>query len=120
MSAAKSKGTSFETAVAGYLSTATGAEIVRRALTGKNDRGDLHGLRSAFGDRIVAELKNHNRLNLSGWIDEAETERGNDDARIAVVIHKRRGRGAARMGEQYVSMTLADFTRLIHPGGSDD
>lgn len=115
MSAAKQRGTSFETAVAGYLSAETGAEIVRRAQTGARDRGDLHGLKSAFGDRIVAELKNHNRLNLSGWIDEAAIEAGNDDAQIAVVIHKRRGRGATRMGEQYVSMTLADFTRLISP-----
>ena len=74
MSRATQKGTMFETAVAAYMSDWLGVEVVRRARSGAKDRGDLHGLKTRDGRRIVAELKNHARLDLAGWVQEAETE----------------------------------------------
>ena len=38
-------------------------------------------------------------------------ERGNDDALVGVVAHKRHGVGAP--GEQFVTMTLRDFVALL-------
>jgi hypothetical protein len=91
--------------------------IDRRVKTGNKDRGDIAGLRSAFGERIVAEVKDTARLTLGTWMNEVETEKRNDDAPIGVVIHKRVGFGALRIGGSYVTMTYDDFLRLI--GGPD-
>jgi hypothetical protein len=86
--------------------------IERRARTGAKDEGDIAGVTCHAGP-VVIEAKNVARMNLSGWVDEAEVERGNADAAIGVVIHKRLGRGRERMGEQYVTLTLHDFTVLL-------
>jgi hypothetical protein len=51
------------------------------------------------------------RLDLAGWVTEAETERGNLDAIAGVVIHKRRGKGQAL--DQYVTLTVRDFIALL-------
>lgn len=51
-------------------------------------------------------------MSLSAWITEAETERGNDDAGVGLVVHKRRGKSLA--SEQYVTLTLADLVSLIN------
>lgn len=50
-------------------------------------------------------------MNLGGWIQEAEIERGNDDADVALVVHKRRGVGDP--GDQYVTLTLRDLVTLL-------
>lgn len=108
-----------ETWSAEYLAvTLKDDRIERRARNGNKDRGDLSGLRTPLGERIVAEVKNVTKLNLSGWVREAEVERGNDDAAVGVVIHKRVGKARAQMGEQFVTMTLRDFTVLL--GGTPD
>lgn len=44
MSASKRKGTSFETAVVGYLRDEHGLPVERRALRGTRDCGDITGL----------------------------------------------------------------------------
>lgn len=107
---AKKAGTAFESLVVGYLAKHYDDVIERRAKTGGKDRGDVSGFRFA-GRRIVAEVKNVSRLNLSGWINEAEVERGNDDAAVGLVIHKRHGVGDA--GDQYVTLTLRDLIALL-------
>ncbi|MFV0432831.1 MAG: hypothetical protein ACK5LO_02440 [Leucobacter sp.] len=89
--------------------------IERRRQAGAKDRGDIAGLRTPFGGRIVAEVKNAAKLALGAWLREAEIERGNDDAEVGVVIHKRHGKAAAE--HQIVSMTLRDFAVLI--GGKE-
>ena len=111
----KQKGTVMETAVMNYLRDAfSDAErtIRRGALHGKNDEGDIHGL-THRGERIVVEVKNRRRLELSDWLEQAERERGNADAAYGVVVFHRNGIGLSRMGEQGVLMTLDTFTRLI-------
>lgn len=105
------KGTAFERLIADHLAhTLDDDRIDRRVRHGAKDRGDLAGLR-AGPLKIVAELKNQNRLSLAEWVDEAVLEMGNDDADIAVVVHKRRGRG--NPADQYVTMRVTDFVALL-------
>ena len=108
---AKKAGTAFETLVVGYLRNVLHDErIERRAKSGAKDRGDVSGL-IHMGGRIVVECKNTTRTNLAGWATEAEVERGNDDAVAGIVVHKRHGKG--QPGEQWVTMTLADFASIL-------
>lgn len=106
---AKQAGTRFETTVAAYLNTHVDDRIERRRLSGARDRGDLTGWRYA-GQRICAELKDCARTSLGPWVNEVEVERGNDDAGVGLVIHKRHGRGDP--GDQFVTMTLRDLVAL--------
>lgn len=107
---AKKAGTAFESLIVAYLATHIDDRIERRRLSGSKDRGDVSGWRFA-GQRIVAEAKNVTKLNLGGWIGEAEIQRLNDDAGVGLVIHKRFGKGEA--GDQLVTMTLRDLVSLL-------
>lgn len=107
---AKAAGSRFERSIADWLALHIDDRIDRRVKTGAKDRGDLAGWRYS-GRRIVAELKDVARMNLGGWVQEAEIERGNDDADVALVIHKRRG--IADPGGQYVTLTLRDLVTLL-------
>lgn len=108
---AKKAGATFERAVADHLATALNDDrIDRRVKTGAKDRGDIAGLRH-MGQRLVVEVKNVTRTDLSGWVREAELERGNDDALAGVVVHKRHGVGA--LGDQYVTMRLDGLVALL-------
>lgn len=109
---AKAAGSRFEREVADYLAARVDDRIDRRVKTGARDRGDIAGVR-AHGERIVIECKNTTRINLAGWASEARTEAENDGAAIGVVVHKRHGNG--KPGEQWVTMTLADFAWLLNP-----
>lgn len=115
-STAKKAGASFERLVADFLAATVDDRIDRRVKTGNKDRGDIGGVRTIRGGRVVVEVKNVSRDNLPLWIREAEIERGNDDAVIGVVVHKRHG--SAKPEDQYVSMTLATFALLLE-GGPD-
>ena len=121
---AKTAGTKFERAIADYLNkTISGALMLgdiwidRRVKTGSKDRGDIggvrrcEGLRPAETQRVVIECKDTATLRLPEWTREAEIERGNDDALVGVVVHKRRG--TANPAEQWVSMTVADLVALL-------
>jgi hypothetical protein len=107
---AKKAGSSFERLIADHLAATVDDRIDRRVKTGNQDRGDIGGLRH-MGGRVVIECKNTAKINLAGWAAEAEIERGNDDANAAVIIHKRHGKAAP--GDQWVTMTLQDFTALL-------
>lgn len=111
---AKKAGTHMETLVVDYLASALDDDrIERRAKNGAKDRGDIGGVRCVSG-RVVIECKNTTKLELGVWAAETEIERGNDDAAVGVIAHKRHGKGQAR--DQWVTMTLADFAVLL--GGS--
>lgn len=108
---AKAAGTRFERSVADYLATVLDDDRVdRRVKTGNKDRGDIAGIR-AHGRRVVLEVKDVARLDLSGWVREAQVEAGNDDALVGLVVHKRRG--TANPAEQYVTCTLGDLVALL-------
>lgn len=86
--------------------------IDRRVKTGNKDRGDVGGVRTIHGERVVVEVKDTTRLALGAWTNEVTTEKGNDDAPVGVVVHKRVGYGYTRVGGWYVTMTMDDFLRL--------
>lgn len=108
---ARAAGTRFERAVADYLAAHIDDRIDRRAKTGSKDRGDIGGVRTPHGGRVVVECKDVSRTALAEWVGEADTERGNDVALVGVVIHKRRG--TADPGAQYVTCTVADLVALL-------
>ena len=108
---AKQAGTRFESLVAAFLAERLDDDrIERRAKTGAKDRGDIAGVRH-MGQRVVIECKNTSKLTLGTWLTEAEIERGNDDAGVAIVAHKRHGKAAAK--DQLVTMTLGDLAALL-------
>ena len=107
---AKKAGSSFERSTADYLAANIDDRIDRRVKNGAKDRGDIGGVRH-MGSRVVLECKNTTKTNLGTWATEAEIERGNDDALAAIVVHKRHGKGDP--ADQWVTMTLADFTALL-------
>ena len=115
---AKKAGAQFEQLVADYLQDRLDDDrIERRVMGGVHDRGDISNVRF-LGHRVVIEAKNVQSMSLGAWVDEAEVERGNDDALLGVVVHKRRGKGAA--AEQFVTMSLASFTVMLLGGAEDD
>lgn len=110
MSKSKAKGTSFERLVAdGFADALNDDRIDRAPLRGDGDRGDIAGLVSPFG-KVVVECKNVARMDLAGWVTEAEVERGNADAIAGIALHKRRGKG--KFLDQYVTMTVRDLLAL--------
>jgi hypothetical protein len=116
---AKKAGSSFERLVADYLAeTLNDDRIDRRVKAGNKDRGDVGGVRTIRGGRVVLEVKDYGgRFEVSEWLRQAEVERANDDAAVGAVVAKRRGVGTA--GEQVVFMTLETFALLLE-GGPDD
>jgi hypothetical protein len=97
--------------VATYLAeTLDDDRIERRSRNGVKDRGDITGVRH-MGGRVVIECKNTTALDLSGWARQADIERGNDDAVVGVICHKRHGNALPE--NQWVTMTLAEFVALM-------
>lgn len=107
---AKQAGSRFERQIADHLNKHVDDRIDRRVTTGSKDRGDIAGLRYR-GERITIECKNTTRTNLAGWITEAHTAAGNDDALIGIIAHKRHGKGYP--GDQWITMTLDDLITLL-------
>ena len=93
MSAAKDKGTKWESAIVQFLRCNGVPHAERRTLGGVNDRGDIAGIPG-----VAIEAKSAARAELASWLDEAETERVNDGADIGVVWFKRRGRPSPGAG----------------------
>lgn len=107
---AKTAGTRFERSIADALARHIDDRIDRRVRNGAHDRGDIAGLRYG-SQRIVVECKDTVRATLGAWIAEAETERGNDDAGVALIIHKRVAHGDPL--DQWVTCTLRDLVSLL-------
>lgn len=111
---AKTAGTRFERAIADHLAAHVDDRIDRRVKNGAKDRGDIGGLRlspALGGARIVGECKNTSTTQLGTHHNEAETARRNDDALIALLIHKRHG--IADPGKQWVTCTVNDLIALL-------
>ena len=107
---AKKAGSTFERQIADYLAAHVDDRIDRRVKTGSLDRGDIGGLRH-MGHRVVIEAKNTAKTSLGTWASEAEAERGNDDALVGLVVHKRHGRGAP--ADQWVTLTVGELVALL-------
>ena len=113
---AKAAGARFERIIADHLAIRFDDRIDRKVRTGSRDTGDLGGIRIG-PHRVVAELKDCARTDLSGWAREAATEALNDGAVVGVTIHKRHG--VASPGEQWVTMTLDGFINLLKAARGD-
>lgn len=115
---ARAAGARFNSDMAAYLARELDDDRVLVAPSwGAKDRGDITGVR-AHGQRVAIECKNEARVNLAGWMNEAEIERGNDDALAGIVMHKRHGKGDP--ADQWVTMTAREFVALLsgaRPGG---
>ena len=108
---ARAAGARFERVVADYLATQLGDDrIDRRPKMGAKDRGDIAAVR-VHGQRVVIECKDTALLQIGPWLNEAEIERGNDDALLGLVVAKRHGKG--NPADQLVVMTLADLVALM-------
>jgi hypothetical protein len=109
---AREAGTKFETSIVRYLADVLGDDrIERRAKFGGKDRGDIAGVR-VHGQKVVIEAKDYGgRVEIGPWLNEAEVERGNDDALVGLVVAKRRGMG--NPADQLVVMTVADLVALM-------
>ncbi len=110
MSASRRKGTSWESAIVAYLRESGAVHAERRALNGAKDRGDVAGVPG-----VVIEAKSAARLDLAGWVGEANTERDNDGAELGVVWAKRRGKASAADG--YVLMDGRTLVGLLRAAG---
>lgn len=111
---AKQAGARFERLIADALAEHVDDRIDRRVKTGSKDRGDIGGVRTrnGYGDRLVIETKDYGgRLLVGPWLNEAEIERGNDDALAGLVIAKRRGHSDPL--DQTVLMTVRDLAALL-------
>jgi hypothetical protein len=109
---AKKAGSTFERLVADHAAAVLDDDrIDRRVKSGIRDRGDIGGMRTSFGERIVVECKDTTRVELGKWWHEVEVEKDNDSAPVGVIVHKRVGKAAA--GEQWVTLTLTDFLRIV-------
>lgn len=110
--AAKAAGTRTESAVTAFLARVTGSGAVeRRVKSGAKDRGDVNGVFTLDGARVIVEVKDHAKLDFSGWLREAEVERVNDGAEVGVVVAKKRGAGSA--AECYYVMDGYSFAKLL-------
>ncbi|MFD3431140.1 hypothetical protein [Nocardia fluminea] len=110
---AKAAGTRHETSITTYLAEQLDDDrIERRAKNGAKDRGDIGGVRTSAGGRLVIECKDYGgRLQAGPWLGEAEVERGNDDALAGLVVAKRRG--TTDPGAQFVLMTVRDLVAIL-------
>ena len=119
MRTARQAGAAMESRTVDYLRWALDDDrIERRHLSGAKDRGDIAGVRYR-GHRIVIECKNTATMNVSQHLREAETQRGNDDALIGVVVQKRPRIGIEThegQGRQLVMMTLESFALMLNDG----
>ena len=116
---AKKAGASFERLIANHLAVRLADDrIDRRVKTGAADKGDIAGLRSLMGGRIVVECKDYGgQLKASEWLREANTETVNDDAVAGFVVAKRRG--ITEPGKQIVLMELDHLVTLLKGGAPD-
>lgn len=110
MSASRRKGTSWESQIVAFLRDNGFPHVERRALAGARDRGDIAGIPG-----VVIEGKSAARMDLAGWVAEAETERVNDGAAFGVVWAKRKGKTSAADG--YVVLPGAQFAQLLRAAG---
>jgi hypothetical protein len=105
MSKSRAKGTAFESSLLPALATRWPA-VDRSALHGRLDRGDFVNT-----GRITIEAKNEKRIDLSGYLEEAQAEAWNAGNALYCCIIKRRG--VTNPMNQYVLTDVATLLRLL-------
>ena len=110
MSAAKARGTRWESAVVDFLRERGFPHVERRALAGALDKGDITGIPG-----VVIECKSQARHSLAEWADETEQERINAGADTASAWIKRRG--FTSPGKAYVLLSGEQYAALLKQAG---
>lgn len=111
MNRSKNIGTAAETAVVRYLRT-WWPSAERRALAGSHDLGDI------LTPGICWEIKAGRAAETAGdgqvetWLAETETERRNSRADVGVLVLKRAGFGAERVGHWWAVLPAFEVTHL--------
>lgn len=108
MSKSKQKGTAMERRVVEYLRDQGFIYAERRALEGKNDRGDISGIPG-----VVIEVKNEKSFDLARYIDETEAEKANAGASVGFAVFPRRSH---YIGKAYALCTLDQMIELLKQG----
>lgn len=117
MSKAKQKGTAAETAVVRYLQGVGGGRCFphaeRRALSGKDDKGDVAGIPG-----VVIEVKAARRLALAEWKRETLTEMANADAAFGLLVVKRE-RKPVPQWDAYMPVNQLGYLKNFTPEGEE-
>lgn len=94
-----------------------GFDAERLRLSGSEDEGDLVIRTPTSHHPLIIEAKRTKRMNIGGWVKEAQTERDNYAKHRGlqrpphfVVVHYARGKG---LGGSYVTTTMDEFTRWL-------
>jgi len=109
----KAKGTSFETAIVGYLKEKDFPNARRTALAGENDSGDIHGVKHPDATEVAIQCKNQKSFKLSEWLNDTVTQASKLPKGLPLLVVKRPGKGAAALGESYAVMRLEDMVTLL-------
>lgn len=101
----RARGIRFQRDVSNFLVASGVPGVESRAQHGNQDRGDLVNVTG-----WAVELKDEQKINLAGALDEARVESINANCMWYAAIVKRRRRP---IGESYAVLPLALFARLI-------
>ncbi len=116
MTNSKDKGTAAETLVVRHLRSTYWPHAERRALSGKQDKGDITGTPG-----LAWEVKAAKTLAIPRWLRETQEERLNAQADYATLVLKRPGMGKMRAGFFWALMDRQLFHQLdrqAFPDGS--
>lgn len=102
--ASRDRGKRAEQAVARWLTANGWPAKTTRATSGAQQGDDL-----VTSTGLSWEVKDHARLELAAWLDQARRQ---SVGKPAVVIHKRRG--VADPGGWYVTMAADDLMRILN------
>ena len=103
----KAKGSAAERAVANWLADRDWPDAERRYDAGRHDdRGDIRGIPG-----VTVEVKNHQRLDLAGWVAELEQVMANAGHDLGFVVVKKRG--TTDVGRWYAVLPVEVIARLL-------
>lgn len=115
MSKSKQIGTAAENHVVDYISTRGFANAERRALFGINDRGDITGTPGVCwqvkGGKMAEKASD---AQVAEWMDELDDQISNSGSDVGVLLRKRSGYGAQRVGRWYAHMRMHTVYELLH------
>jgi Holliday junction resolvase len=113
-STAKAKGRQTESALVDYLCAHGWPHAERRRLTGRDDQGDIAGMRGPAGD-VAVEVKSGARLDVAGWL--AELERETTAARASTGFVAVRPKGKPAPDDWYAMMPMPWLLDLLAEAG---
>ena len=121
MSRPKDIGTRAETAVVRAARSRGFGLADRLTLTGQHDRGDVR-LTPGLVAGVIAEVKGGNSARqasdrmVRAWLAEAEQERTNADADVAILVTQRAGYAPARADQWWAYTTAGTLADLLDSG----